>query len=208
MSFANPIDDDQARIPLRRRTAVRFRATRASADCRALGTAGADSEGDQPPDAHRCARRRRAHDPNTGADRHADARFEGTLRLHRSRAQANCWLRSTIYSLGFEEPSDLGRRAEFDGLWLRDTIVYHMKTTTTIRDLRNHFPKVRKLVESEGEVLLTERGKPRYRLSLYTPERAEAPPVVDFWARLTAYQPEPITEAEARALHEENRGDR
>lgn len=83
-----------------------------------------------------------------------------------------------------------------------------MKTTTTIRDLRNHFPKVRKLVESEGEVLLTERGKPRYRLSLYTPERTEAPPFVDFWARLIAYQPEPITEAQAHALHEENRGDR
>ncbi|MHB8721377.1 MAG: type II toxin-antitoxin system Phd/YefM family antitoxin [Steroidobacteraceae bacterium] len=83
-----------------------------------------------------------------------------------------------------------------------------MKVTATIRDLRNHFPKVRKLVESEGEVVLTERGKPRYRLSLYTPERTEAPPFVDFWTRLIAYQPESITEAQAHALHEDNRGDR
>ena len=87
-------------------------------------------------------------------------------------------------------------------------IVSLMKATATIRDLRNHFPKIRKLVESEGEVLLTERGKPRYRLSLHTPERTQAPPPVDFWARLNAYQPEPITAAQAHALHEENRGDR
>ncbi|HME39029.1 MAG TPA: hypothetical protein VKG63_08715 [Steroidobacteraceae bacterium] len=83
-----------------------------------------------------------------------------------------------------------------------------MKKTTSIRDLRNHFPKVRKLVESEGEVLLTERGKPRYRLSLYTPEGVQTPPVIDFWARLNAYQPEPITVEQARVLHEDNRGDR
>jgi antitoxin (DNA-binding transcriptional repressor) of toxin-antitoxin stability system len=81
-------------------------------------------------------------------------------------------------------------------------------TTSTIRDLRNHFPKVRKLVETEGEVLLTERGKPRYRLSLYTPAHVGTPAAVDYWARLTAYQPQVMTEAQARALHEENRGDR
>ncbi len=83
-----------------------------------------------------------------------------------------------------------------------------MATTTTIRDLRNHFPKVRKLLESEGEVLLTERGKPRYRLTLYTPAQTEAPPKIDYWARLNGYQPGPLTAAEARALHEENRGER
>jgi antitoxin (DNA-binding transcriptional repressor) of toxin-antitoxin stability system len=81
-------------------------------------------------------------------------------------------------------------------------------TTSTIRDLRNHFPKVRKLVETEGEVVLTEKGKPRYRLSLYTPARTTAPPPVDYWARLNAYQPQVMTEAQARVLHEENRGDR
>jgi antitoxin (DNA-binding transcriptional repressor) of toxin-antitoxin stability system len=80
--------------------------------------------------------------------------------------------------------------------------------TTTIRDLRNHFPKVRKLIEAEGEVLLTERGKPRYRLSLYTPAQTSTPLQVDYWARLNSYQPEPMTADEARALHEENRGDR
>jgi antitoxin (DNA-binding transcriptional repressor) of toxin-antitoxin stability system len=81
-------------------------------------------------------------------------------------------------------------------------------TTSTIRDLRNHFPKVRKLVEAEGEVLLTEKGKPRYRLSLYTPVPATAASPIDYWARLNSYQPQVLTEAQVNALHEENRGDR
>jgi antitoxin (DNA-binding transcriptional repressor) of toxin-antitoxin stability system len=83
-----------------------------------------------------------------------------------------------------------------------------MKSTTTIRDLRNHFPKVRKLVETEGEVLLTEKGKPKYRLMLYTPSPDKKAPPVDYWARLNSYQPESMTEAQARAVHEDNRGDR
>jgi antitoxin (DNA-binding transcriptional repressor) of toxin-antitoxin stability system len=80
--------------------------------------------------------------------------------------------------------------------------------SATVRDLRNHFPKVRKLVESEGEVLLTEKGKPKYRLALYTPARVQRPAPVDYWARLNAYQLGPLTEAQVRELHEENRGDR
>jgi hypothetical protein len=81
--------------------------------------------------------------------------------------------------------------------------------TSTIRDLRNRFPKVRKLVETQGEVLLTEKGKPRYRLTLYTPSNAvEEAPTVDYWARLNAYQPRTLTKAQSRALHDENRGER
>lgn len=83
-----------------------------------------------------------------------------------------------------------------------------MSATASIRDLRNHFPKIRKLVETEGEVLLSENGKTRYRLILHTePPAAPAPPV-DYWTRLTAHQPKPLTAAQARALHEDNRGDR
>ena len=83
-----------------------------------------------------------------------------------------------------------------------------MTSTTTIRDLRNHFPKVRKLVETEGEVLLTEKGKPRYKLTLYSPPVDKKAPALDYWARLNSYQPEGMSEAQARALHDENRGDR
>ena len=78
----------------------------------------------------------------------------------------------------------------------------------SIRDLRNRFPKVRKLVESQGEVILTEKGKPRYRLTLYTPDSVAKPPAVDYWARLNSYQPRAMTKAQSRALHAENRGER
>lgn len=81
------------------------------------------------------------------------------------------------------------------------------KTTVSIRDLRNHFPKVRKAVEAEGEILLTEKGKSRYRLSLYTPPPVKQPAAFDYWGRLVSYQPEPMTEAQARALRHENRGE-
>ena len=83
-----------------------------------------------------------------------------------------------------------------------------MPPTASIRDLRNHFPKVRKLLEREGEVVLTESGEARYRLIPYTPPRKRAAPRVDYWARLTEHQPAPLTAVQARQLHEDNRGDR
>lgn len=82
-----------------------------------------------------------------------------------------------------------------------------MPATATIRDLRNRFPKIRKLVEADGEVLLSENGQTKYRLILHTVRAGKAPPV-DYWARLTASQPTPLTRAQAQALHDENRGDR
>lgn len=91
-----------------------------------------------------------------------------------------------------------------------ECVVIHSRLTmgTSIRDLRNRFPKVRKLVESHGEVILTEKGKPRYRLTLYSPDSEATPPPVDYWARLNSYQPRAMTKAQARALHDENRGER
>lgn len=83
-----------------------------------------------------------------------------------------------------------------------------MATTISVRDLRNRFPEVRKLVEAEGEVVLTEKGKRRYRLTLYTPPGSGKPPQVDYWARLNSYQPEPMSDAQARTIDDENRGDR
>lgn len=82
-------------------------------------------------------------------------------------------------------------------------------TTTTIRDLRNRFPEIRKIVEAEGEVIVTDKGEPKYRLTLYTPAPSrKAPAGKDYVARMKRYQPRALSEAEAEALHEENRGDR
>jgi antitoxin (DNA-binding transcriptional repressor) of toxin-antitoxin stability system len=83
-----------------------------------------------------------------------------------------------------------------------------MPATATIRDLRNHFPKIRKLVETEGEVILSDSGHAKYRLTLHSEPPAKTTPPVDYWARLTAQQPVALTAAQSRALHDDNRGDR
>jgi antitoxin (DNA-binding transcriptional repressor) of toxin-antitoxin stability system len=83
-----------------------------------------------------------------------------------------------------------------------------MSSNASVRDLRNHFPKIRKLIEADGEVVLTEKGQPRYRLTLYTPPSAEPSPAIDYWKRLNSYHDKPLTAAQARKLNDENRGDR
>jgi antitoxin (DNA-binding transcriptional repressor) of toxin-antitoxin stability system len=84
-----------------------------------------------------------------------------------------------------------------------------MAASATVRDLRNRFPKVRKMVESEGEVLVTERGRTRYRLTLYAPaQAAKEPPPKDYLARMRRHQPRPMSRAAARALDEDNGGAR
>ena len=84
-----------------------------------------------------------------------------------------------------------------------------MAATATVRDLRNHFPRVKKLVEEQGEVVVTERGTARYRLVLHTPAVGKgAPGRKDYMARLRRYQPRPLSQAEATALDEANRGAR
>ena len=44
-----------------------------------------------------------------------------------------------------------------------------MAATATIRELRFHFRKVKRLLEAEGEILITEKGKPRYLLAVCEP---------------------------------------
>lgn len=84
-----------------------------------------------------------------------------------------------------------------------------MSTTVTVRDLRNQFPKVRKLVETQGEVVLTEKGKPRYRLTTWRPEPAKkAPSGKDYVKRMSRFQSQPLDATQAATVHEENRGDR
>jgi antitoxin (DNA-binding transcriptional repressor) of toxin-antitoxin stability system len=84
-----------------------------------------------------------------------------------------------------------------------------MMITATVRDLRNSFPKVRKLVEAQGEVIVTEKGAPKYRLTLYTPKHSsKATPQKDYMKRLTRHQPRSMTPAASKALDQENRGER
>lgn len=50
----------------------------------------------------------------------------------------------------------------------------------TVRELRNQFPKGRKLLERFGEVLISDHGTPRYRLTLYTVPATAKPAAVDY----------------------------
>ena len=83
-----------------------------------------------------------------------------------------------------------------------------MAKTASIRELRNRFTELRKCLETEGEVLVTDRGKPRYRISVYSPPPTSSPSKVDYWARLCSYQPKSLTKSQARKLHADNRGER
>jgi antitoxin (DNA-binding transcriptional repressor) of toxin-antitoxin stability system len=79
-------------------------------------------------------------------------------------------------------------------------------TTATIRDLRTKFPRFRRLVETNGEVIVTERGKPRFLLRSYHARASKRPPVVDFYRRLVARMPKMLTEEQSRAIDQLNRG--
>lgn len=65
------------------------------------------------------------------------------------------------------------------------------------------------MVETEGEVIVTDNGKPKYKLTLYTPGRAqETRRAKDYMGRLHRYQPRPISAGAAKSLNDENRGER
>ena len=79
--------------------------------------------------------------------------------------------------------------------------------TATVRDLRNHFPKVKKMVETQGEVIVTDKGEPKYKLTLFTPGRQGKTRLAkDYMQRLRRHQRRPMSAAAARALNDENRG--
>ena len=81
--------------------------------------------------------------------------------------------------------------------------------TASVRDLRNHFPKIKKIVETQGEVIVTYKGQPKYRLTLFSPAQpGKTRRAKDYMARLRHYQLHPISAAAAKSLHDENRGSR
>jgi antitoxin (DNA-binding transcriptional repressor) of toxin-antitoxin stability system len=83
-----------------------------------------------------------------------------------------------------------------------------MKKTATIRQLRTEFPKVRKMIQHEGEVVVTERGQAAYIIRPYQAPRKAKRKKIDYYARLLSYMPEPISAEASRAIDDWNRGDR
>jgi prevent-host-death family protein len=84
----------------------------------------------------------------------------------------------------------------------------HVMATVTIRDLRTRFPMLKQVVAREGEVIVTDRGRPAYVLRSYSAPRSKPAGKVDYFARLKAHQPRPLSARAARELDEANRGDR
>jgi antitoxin (DNA-binding transcriptional repressor) of toxin-antitoxin stability system len=95
--------------------------------------------------------------------------------------------------------------------WLgisRESCKIHDVATATVRDLRTQFPRVKLLVARDGEVVLTDHGKPAFVLRCYIPPARLDSKRVDYYGRLKARQPRPLSTAAVRALDEADRDER
>jgi hypothetical protein len=78
----------------------------------------------------------------------------------------------------------------------------------SVRDLRTQFPAVREVLEREGEVVVTERGRDAYVLRVVdAPARARAPNR-DYYARVREIMPRPLTAAQSARLDGADRDER
>ena len=64
------------------------------------------------------------------------------------------------------------------------------------------------MVEQEGEVVVTDRGRPVVVLRPYEQHRTPPGARVDYYARLRRRMPRPLKAAVRRALDEADRGER
>lgn len=84
----------------------------------------------------------------------------------------------------------------------------HAMVMATVRDLRTRFPRIKELIAREGEVIVTDRGRPAYLLRSYVARRSTRGTNIDYFARLNARQPHPLSLEVSRALDELSRGER
>lgn len=80
--------------------------------------------------------------------------------------------------------------------------------TSTIRELRLDFHRVKQKVETHGEIVITDHGEPAYVLKRLPAKPAKRRPAPDYYARLRRRQPVPIPAEEMRRFWEDERGDR
>lgn len=80
--------------------------------------------------------------------------------------------------------------------------------TATIRDLRTRFPRIRELLEQEGEIVVTDRGRPVIILRNYDERAVRSGARVDYYARLCRRMPKPLSRAARQALDEADRAER
>ena len=82
------------------------------------------------------------------------------------------------------------------------------KTTASIREIRTNFRSVKRKVEANGEVVITDNGIPRFLLKALPAPAPKHGRMPDYHARLLEEQPRSLSPKQTRQLHEENRGDR
>ena len=83
-----------------------------------------------------------------------------------------------------------------------------MPQTVTIRQLRTDFRSVKRKLEAHGEIIITDHGTPAYVLKSLPRPASPKTAMPDYYSRLVARQPVPMTEAESKRLWEEERGER
>lgn len=84
----------------------------------------------------------------------------------------------------------------------------HVMVTATVRDLRTRFPRIKELIAREGEIIVTDRGRPSYVLRCYVTRRSTRGTNIDYFARLKTRQPRPLSPEASRALEQLNRAER
>lgn len=89
-----------------------------------------------------------------------------------------------------------------------ESIMIHIMKTATVRDLRTRFPEVKKLLEREGEIVVTDHGRPVIVLRPYDVRSARRPRKVNYFERLKQYMPRALSAKRRRALDEADRAER
>jgi antitoxin (DNA-binding transcriptional repressor) of toxin-antitoxin stability system len=84
----------------------------------------------------------------------------------------------------------------------------HGMASATIRDLRTRFPLLKALVARDGEVVVTDHGKPAFVLRPFVAPPKTRAIRVEYFERLKKRQPERLSARAARALDEAERGER
>lgn len=84
------------------------------------------------------------------------------------------------------------------------------QATASLSELRTDFRSVRRKLKRHGQVTVTEKGQPAFRLEPIAPTAAPAVSdgVPDYYARVTRRQPRMMGAEETHEFHAENRGDR
>ena len=81
--------------------------------------------------------------------------------------------------------------------------------TATVRDLRTRFPRLKRDLEREGEIIVTDRGRPAFVLRVYAPPpKRRGSADFDYFARLRSRQPKALSARASRSLDEDDRADR